>query len=146
MSIISTHLLCKDFGEQRAVDRLDLSVPAQSVYAFLGGNGAGKSTTIRLLLGLLTPSSGQVSLFGQTLTAGNRCSLLKRTGSLVESPSLYNNLSGRDNLRLNQRVLNCAPSNIDHVLQLMGLAVDLHLKLTQDLHAKLTHPDGSIMA
>lgn len=121
MSIISTHQLCKAFGARLAVDRLELCVPSQTVFAFLGGNGAGKSTTIRLLLGLLTPSLGRVSLFGETLTIGNRRALLKRIGSLVETPSLYGNLSGRDNLRLNQRVLKCAPSHIDRVLRLMGL-------------------------
>lgn len=121
MDVVSTHGLRRHFGAQRAVDGVDIRVPQGTVYAFLGGNGAGKSTTIRLLLGLLRPDAGEVRLFGEPLTPGSRRRLAPRVGSLVEQPSLYDNLSARENLRLNQRLLGCAPSRIDAVLGQVGL-------------------------
>ena len=121
MPIITTQQLSKTFGAQCAVDHINLSVPERSVYAFLGGNGAGKSTTIRLLLGLLNASSGEIQLFGETVQRHNRNALLRRIGSLVEMPALYDNLTARDNLMLNQRLLCCPRQRIDHVLHMMNL-------------------------
>lgn len=81
-----------------AVDDLALAVPAGSVFGFLGPNGSGKTTTIRMLLGLASPSSGQARLFGQPMPAAGR-QVLPRVGALVEGPACYPFLSGRDNLR-----------------------------------------------
>ena len=98
MTAISSGGLTKRFrGGQLAVDHIDLDVPAGSVYGFLGPNGSGKTTTIRMLLGLAFPTSGQAELLGVPMPDG-ASRVLHRVGSLVEGPAFYPFLSGRDNL------------------------------------------------
>lgn len=99
---------------------LSLTVPERSVYGFLGPNGAGKSTTIRMLLGLQRPDRGIISLFGRPLER-ERVALLARIGSLVESPSLYLHLTGRENLEIHRRLLALSRSAIDEALQTVDL-------------------------
>jgi ABC-type multidrug transport system ATPase subunit len=98
----------------------NMEVPEASIYGFLGANGAGKSTTIRTILGLLKPQSGQVQLFGQDVRA-HRLSVLKRVGALIESPSLYKHLNGRDNLAIACQYLNLPKARIGEVLELVNL-------------------------
>jgi ABC-type multidrug transport system ATPase subunit len=117
---ISTNSITKRFRNKTAVHEVSLQVKPGSVYAFLGPNGAGKSTTIRMLLGLLRPTHGHVSMFG--LDPRHRTEILMRVGSLVESPSVYEHLSGRENLEIPRRILNAPKSDIDRVLQIAGLA------------------------
>lgn len=105
-----------DFG----VHSLNLHVPEGTVYGFLGPNGAGKTTTVRLLLGLLHPERGRVELFGQPVAPDDR-RVLARVGALVESPSLYPHLSGRENLEVTRRLLDLRRARIDEVLELTGL-------------------------
>ena len=100
---IRTSALSRLFRGGQGVRELDLSVPVGSVYGFLGPNGAGKSTTIRLLLGLLQPAEGTIELFGHKLD--ERRQALRQVGALVESPSLYGHLSGRENLEVTRRLL-----------------------------------------
>jgi len=96
---ISSEGLTKRFHSgQVAVDRIDLRVPAGAVYGFLGPNGSGKTTTIRLLLGLVRPTAGRHALLGEAMPAG-AARALPRVGSLVEGPAFHPYLSGRDNLR-----------------------------------------------
>lgn len=98
VAAITTTTLTKRFGSQTVVDAIDLAVPAGSVYGFLGPNGSGKTTTIRMVLGLVHPSGGSVSLLGHPMpAAGTR--VLPRVGSLVEGPAFHPYLSGRANLR-----------------------------------------------
>src|SRR6202046_3301787 len=95
---ISTSGLTKRFrGGQLAVDRIDLAVPHGSVYGFLGPNGSGKTTTIRMLLGLAFPTSGSATLLDVPMPAG-ATRVLHRVGSLVEGPAFYPFLAGADNL------------------------------------------------
>jgi ABC-2 type transport system ATP-binding protein len=95
---ISTSELTKRFrGGQLAVDRIDLAVPPGSVYGFLGPNGSGKTTTIRMLLGLAFPTSGAAALLGVPMPAG-ATRVLHRVGSLVEGPAFYPFLTGAANL------------------------------------------------
>jgi len=110
----------KSYGTTAAVCGLNLSVPLQSVYGFLGPNGAGKSTTIRIVLGLQRPDRGTISLFGRPL-AEERIALLRRIGSLVESPSLYMHLTGRENLEVHRRLLGLPRSCIDEALATVDL-------------------------
>ncbi|WP_329118761.1 ABC transporter ATP-binding protein [Streptomyces sp. NBC_01465] len=97
-SVIETRGLTKRFrGGQLAVNQLDLTVPRASVFGFLGPNGSGKTTTIRMLMGLIAPTSGTASLLGRPMPAASRA-VLPRVGALIEGPALYGFLSGRDNL------------------------------------------------
>jgi len=111
----------KTYGDIGAVRGLSLIVPPQSVYGFLGPNGAGKSTTIRMVLGLQRPDRGTISLFGRPL-ARERIALLRRIGSLVESPSLYLHLTGRENLEVHRRLLGLPASAIDEALEAVELS------------------------
>jgi ABC-2 type transport system ATP-binding protein len=95
---ISSSGLTKRFrGGQVAVDQVGLSVPRGSVYGFLGPNGSGKTTTIRMLLGLVFPTEGTAALLGTPMPAGST-RVLPRVGSLVEGPAFYSFLSGSANL------------------------------------------------
>ena len=94
---IFTSGLTKSFGSYNAVDEIDLRVPRGSVFGFLGPNGSGKTTTIRMLLGLANISSGEVSLLGTSVPKGLG-EVLPKVGALVEGPAFYPYLSGRDNL------------------------------------------------
>ena len=94
---IETTGLSKRFGHQLAVDSVDLAVPKGSVFGFLGPNGSGKTTTIRLMLGLAAASSGSVRLLGQEMP-GQLREVLPRVGALVEGPAFYPFLSGAANL------------------------------------------------
>ncbi|OEV03309.1 ABC transporter ATP-binding protein [Streptomyces oceani] len=97
-AVVETSALSKRYrGGQLAVDSLDLSVPRGSVFGFLGPNGSGKTTTIRMLLGLIEPSGGDVRLLGEPMPDAAR-RVLPRVGALIEGPALYDYLSGRDNL------------------------------------------------
>jgi ABC-2 type transport system ATP-binding protein len=121
--VIETSGLRRSFGAVRAVDGIDLSVPQASVFGFLGPNGAGKTTTIRMLLGLVKPDSGSVLLFGRPLE-GERTSLLKRVGALVESPSIYPHLTGQENLRLTATLTGASRPQIDRALGIVRLEKD----------------------
>lgn len=96
--VIRTSGLTKRFrGGQLAVDNLDLTVPRGSVFGFLGPNGSGKTTTIRMLMGLIAPTAGVATVLGEPMP-GAVSSVLPRVGALIEGPALYGFLSGRDNL------------------------------------------------
>jgi ABC-type multidrug transport system ATPase subunit len=97
--VIRTRALTKRYGELRAVDGVDLEVQAGDVYGFLGANGSGKTTTVRMLLGLVLATSGEAEVLGQLMPTARR-SVLPRIGSLVESPAAYPHLSGSANLAL----------------------------------------------
>ena len=116
MHAIETEDLAKRFGAHRAVDGVALAVPAGQVYGFLGPNGAGKTTTLRLLLGLLRPERGRIRLLGRDL-ARERLAIMREVGALIETPALYDHLSGRANLDLTRRVLGLPKTEIDRVLE-----------------------------
>jgi ABC-type multidrug transport system ATPase subunit len=95
---IATHGLTRRFGSHVAVNDVDLAVPRGAVYGFLGPNGSGKTTTIRLLLGLMSPHAGTVELLGGAMPAAAG-DVLSRVGTLVEGPAFHPYLTGHDNLR-----------------------------------------------
>jgi lantibiotic transport system ATP-binding protein len=99
---------------------INLRVPKDSIYGFLGPNGAGKTTTLKLILGLLKKQQGEISLFGQNWEE-HRLEILHRIGSLIESPSLYAQLTASENLLVLQRIYRCPKKRIDDVLTLTGL-------------------------
>jgi len=119
---VATRGLVKSYGRQPALLGLDMSVPAGVVYGFLGPNGSGKTTALRLMTGLLRPKAGSITLFGTPYTWHDRRRLF-RVGSLIETPSFYPYLSGYENLL----VLSAAgpptdPSRIDRVLDYVGMS------------------------
>jgi ABC-2 type transport system ATP-binding protein len=99
LGIIEVKNLTKDFREVKAVDDLSFSVNEGEVYGFLGQNGAGKSTTIRMLLTLIEPSFGRIEIFGMELKK-NRREILRQVGAIIERPDLYKYLTALENLRI----------------------------------------------
>ncbi|MGB3772308.1 MAG: ATP-binding cassette domain-containing protein [Rhodococcus sp. (in: high G+C Gram-positive bacteria)] len=97
--MIRTNGLTKRYGSVRAVDGIDLDVRAGDIYGFLGANGSGKTTTVRMLLGLVLATSGQMEVLGEQMPK-RRTSVLPRVGALIENPAAYKDLSGRRNLTL----------------------------------------------
>jgi ABC-2 type transport system ATP-binding protein len=123
---IATRGLAMRFSSgQLAVDHIDLAVPPGSVYGFLGPNGSGKTTTIRMLLGLVHPTDGTFQLLGTDAKHG-LYSVLPRVGALVEGPAFYPFLSGRQNLARCDAAdpsaeLNTTRARVDHALDQVGL-------------------------
>src|SRR6185503_17544218 len=128
--LIETRGLSRRFGAQVAVDDLNLLVPAAGVYGFLGPNGAGKTTAIRMLLGLIRPDAGEVRLFGQPLM-GNHRALMSRVGALVEAPSLYPHLTGRENLEVTRRLLGSPRALIDVALETVRMTRDANRRVRE---------------
>src|SRR5450432_923014 len=102
-SIIRVSHLSKQFKDTRAVDDLSFTVNEGDVYGFLGQNGAGKSTTIRMLLSLVAPSEGEINIFEKKLNT-HRSEILRRVGAVIEKPDLYKYLSAYDNLSIFARM------------------------------------------
>jgi ABC-2 type transport system ATP-binding protein len=115
-----TGLTYRFAGREPVLNQLDMQVPEGSVYGFLGANGAGKTTTIRLLLGLLRRQEGEIRLLGQSLQA-QRKNILRQTGAMIETPSLYPHLTATENLLVLQRVYQCPVTRIGEVLEMTGL-------------------------
>ena len=119
--VLKTYNITKKYGEQLAVDNVNMTIKKGDIYGFIGQNGAGKTTLIRLITGLIHKSGGEIELLG----ANEENELNKaRTmvGSLIESPSFYTNMTARENLEVSRLVRNI-PGNkcIDEVLELVGL-------------------------
>src|SRR5687768_1495704 len=98
-AIIQVNNLSKQYRSVKAVNDISFTLNKGDVYGFLGQNGAGKSTTIRMLLTLIKPTSGTIHLFSKDLRK-NPMAILQQTGAIIEKPDLYNYLSAYDNLAL----------------------------------------------
>lgn len=120
-SVIKTDCLEFSFTKRdKILHGLDLDVPRGSIYGFLGPNGAGKTTTLKLLLGLLKIKKRLIKIFDEDLV-GNRLALLGKIGSLIEQPSLYEHLTGAENLEVFRLAYACRKERIDEVLRIVGL-------------------------
>lgn len=128
-NIITTNALTKEYDHKKVVNTLDLHVPEGSVYGFLGPNGAGKSTTLKMLLGLVKPTDGEIRVFGKKLSQENRLEILKQTGSLIEAPSYYGHLSGKENLRIICKLKNVPEKDIMRVLHLVRMEKQMDKKV-----------------
>lgn len=121
MAVIQTSGLSKRYGDKWAVDHLELSVEQGDIYGFIGRNGAGKSTTLKLLCGLARPTQGETLIFGRPVrdTVARR-----RVGALIEQPGLYSDQSGRENLRLYGTLLglDSPEKQADEILETVGLS------------------------
>ena len=119
--IVETKGLCKSYGNKQVVRNVDLKVPKGCVYGFMGPNGAGKSTTLKMLLGLIKASSGKAEIAGKEMNQKNRLEILRETGSLIESPSYYGHLTGRENLEIVRTLKNAPEKEVDQVLKLVRM-------------------------
>lgn len=97
-AVIKMSAVSKRFGTHQVLDHVDLFVPQKSVFAFLGNNGAGKSTAIRLIVGLSSPDAGCIHVLGRNIVK-ERASILRDIACLVEAPSAYPNLTAREFLK-----------------------------------------------
>lgn len=120
-TIVSTEGLSKEYGGVFRVKHVDLQIREGEVYGFLGPNGAGKSTTMKMLLGLVKPTQGTVHLFGKQMNDKNRVEILRQTGALIESPSYYGHLTGMENLRVMQKLLDIPEKNLREALRIVRL-------------------------
>jgi ABC-2 type transport system ATP-binding protein len=119
--ILRTVGLTKYFGKLAALKDLNIELRRGEVFGFLGPNGAGKSTTVGMILGLITPTAGSIELFGQKLE-DNRWAALRHVGAIIEEPSFYPYLSGRDNLEALARAIGgIKKTKVDDVLERVNL-------------------------
>ena len=121
MTVIQTSGLSKRYKDKWAVDHLDLQVEQGDIYGFIGRNGAGKSTTLKLLCGLIRPTQGEATIFGKPIRDGV---VRRRVGALIEQPGLYPDQSGRENLLLyaTLRGLDSPERQVDEILETVGLS------------------------
>lgn len=128
--IVSTRNLSKRYGNVFSVNEVNLSVCEGDIYGFLGPNGAGKTTTLKMLLGLVRPTGGKVKIFGKELEANRRC-ILQNIGSLIESPSNYEHLTGLENMRVVQRLRDVPDKNVTEALKMVRLEKQKDKKVAQ---------------
>jgi ABC-type multidrug transport system ATPase subunit len=121
--VIQVKNLTKSFKNLTAVNNLSFSVNEGEVYGFLGQNGAGKSTTIRMLLTLIEPTSGSIEIFGMGLHKHRR-EILQQTGAIIEKPDLYKYLTAKENLRIFAKLsgVKADDKRIMKQLEMVGLA------------------------
>lgn len=115
--ILETRGLKKYYGKQLAVNDVSLKIPRGSIYGLLGPNGAGKSTILKMLTGLLYPSSGEIIVFGEPWQRKH----LERIGALIESPALYGNLTAVENLLVHTKLMGLPKERIYEVLETVDL-------------------------
>jgi ABC-type multidrug transport system ATPase subunit len=129
-AVIQVKHLSKDFKEVKAVDDLSFTVEAGQVYGFLGQNGAGKSTTIRMLLTLIKPTSGEIEIFGLDLFK-HRKEILRQVGAIIERPDLYKYLTALENLRIFGAMsgIKISEKKLMDQLAMVGLAERAHSKV-----------------
>lgn len=120
-NMITTEQVTKKYKSFLAVDHISLHIRKGSIYGLLGPNGAGKSTTMKMLLGLTAPTEGMVTIDGKQFPA-DRIAILKEIGSLIEAPSFYANLTGRENLDIIRRILELPQSAVEDALELVSLS------------------------
>ena len=141
-SVIQVQGLTKKFGHQfTAVNDLSFSVHKGDVYGFLGQNGAGKSTTIRMLLSLITPTSGSIEIFGMPLQT-NRADIMQNVGAVIEKPAMYEYLTAYQNLKIFSALSGVSKTRLQllHELDVVGLAAranDLVRTFSQGMKQRL---------
>lgn len=130
--VIETKGLTKTYKQGQSfanvVEKVNLAVPQGCIYGFLGPNGAGKTTTMKMLLGLIKPTGGDISVLGTSLASmgkpsaeKHRLAILRQTGSLIESPSYYGHLTGRENLEIICTLKNIPKKEINEVLSIVRM-------------------------
>lgn len=115
--VVETNALVKKYGQQAAVDNMSVHIRKGDIYGLIGKNGAGKTSLMKLLLGLTIPDSGEIKLFGTTELDKAR----KRIGSLIEEPALYKNETALENLKRFSYLAPASKERIDELLEFVGL-------------------------
>lgn len=120
--VLKTNALSKSYGRFKALNGLSMNVPKGAIYGFVGKNGAGKTTLIRLICGLQEPTSGEYTLYGRKNVDKEIVKSRRRMGAVVETPSIYLDMTAEDNLKQQYRILGL-PSfdGVDNILKLVGL-------------------------
>ncbi len=126
---IKTENLSKEYGGIFRVKDLNLQIGEGEVYGFLGPNGAGKSTTMKMILGLVHPTRGSIRVFGKTLTEKTRIEILSQIGSLIESPAYYGHLTGLENMRVIQKLMDLPEKNIQKALHIVRMEKQMNKKV-----------------
>ncbi len=121
--VVETSDLCKSYkrGQIKAVDELNLQVQAKTVHGFLGPNGSGKTTTLRMLLGLIRPDSGQAHIFGEPIPHALP-EIINRIGAIVETPKFFPPFSARKNLQILAEGVGVPKIRVDEVLERVGMS------------------------
>ena len=121
--VLETNALCKQYKHFKALDNLNMRVPKGAIYGFVGKNGAGKTTLIRVITGLQNPTSGEYAIYGIGNTYKSIAQSRRRMGAVVETPSVYLDMTANDNMKTQYRVMGI-PSfdGIDKLLSLVGLS------------------------
>ena len=118
--LLQTKALTKQYGHQKAVDNVDIHIKKGAIYGFIGRNGAGKTTCMRMIGGLAKPTSGEISMFGY---AGKDLSKVRsRVGCLIEAPGVYPNMTAKENIEMKCRLFGISKkSYAEGILDKVGL-------------------------
>lgn len=127
--IVATDNLSKEYDGVYRVQELDIRIKEGDIYGFLGPNGAGKSTTMKMLLGLVKPTSGTIEIMGKPFNEKNRRDILASVGSLIESPSYYGHLTGRENMEIIRRLLDLPKKNIEEAVHIVHMENQMEKKV-----------------
>ena len=127
--IVATDNLSKEYDGVYRVQELDIRIKKGDIYGFLGPNGAGKSTTMKMLLGLVKPTSGTIEIMGKPFNEKNRRDILASVGSLIESPSYYGHLTGRENMEIIRRLLDLPKKNIEEAVHIVRMENQMEKKV-----------------
>lgn len=120
---LTTEALCKQYRHTKALDGLSMHVPKGAIYGFVGKNGAGKTTLIRIICGLQKPTSGEYTLYGVAGSDKEIAKSRRRMGAIVETPSIYMDMTAADNIRMQYRILGRpTDAGIGELLSLVGLS------------------------
>ncbi len=127
--IVATDNLSKEYDGVYRVQELDIRIKEGDIYGFLGPNGAGKSTTMKMLLGLVKPTSGTIEIMGKPFNEKTRRDILASVGSLIESPSYYGHLTGRENMEIIRRLLDLPKKNIEEAVHIVRMENQMEKKV-----------------
>lgn len=127
--IVATDNLSKEYDGVYRVQELDIRIKEGDIYGFLGPNGAGKSTTMKMLLGLVKPTSGTIEIMGKPFNEKNFRDILASVGSLIESPSYYGHLTGRENMEIIRRLLDLPKKNIEEAVHIVRMENQMEKKV-----------------
>ena len=121
-SILQTKDLSKTYGKETVVDKINIYLEQGEIYGFIGQNGAGKTTAIRMILNLTAKTAGEVELFGELSSNKNIYQHLRKIGAIIETPGFYLNLTAKENLNIHRMMMDIEDKHsIERVMELVGL-------------------------